>query len=77
MSAAEFDMWMIRAAITPFTAQRLEAGIAQIAMLIYNTNVKKDKQKKLEDFLLFRAAQKVDDKVLDVFGKLGATRKPK
>lgn len=73
LSAAELDMWMIRAATEPFTARRIEVGLAQIAMLLYNVNCKKDKSKPLQDFLLFDPKIKdapVDDQVLAVFGKM-------
>jgi len=73
MSAAEMDMWMVRASIEPFTARRIEAQLAYIAMWIYNTNAKKANQKELKDFLLFNPEKQkpVDAQVLDVFGKLG------
>jgi hypothetical protein len=54
MSAAELDMWMVRASFEPFTAKRIEIGLAQIAMWIYNANSKKPKG--LQDFLLFKGA---------------------
>lgn len=74
MSAAEFDMWMIRAGTQPFLAKRLEVGLAQIAQLLHNSNCKKGQAKNLSEFLLFdkqAAAQApVDDQVMNVFGGL-------
>jgi len=80
MSAAEFDMWMIRAALEPFTAKRMEVYLAQISMWIHNTNAKKAKP--LKDFLLFKntgefAPDSVDAKVLDAFGQLALNAKGK
>ena len=74
ISAAELDMWMIRSATEPFSARRIEVALAQIAMLLYNTNCKKDKSKPLQDFLLFDPKIKdapIDDQVIQVMGKLG------
>ena len=73
MSAAEFDMWMIRASLEPFTAKRLDIGFAHIAMWLHNVNAKKAKP--LKDFLLFRNTgelppDSVDAKVMDVFGTM-------
>lgn len=74
MSAAEVDMWMVRASIEPFTAKRLEMYLAYIAMWIHNTNTKKAKQ--LKDFILFNTekSKRIDDQVLDVMAKLGAVK---
>jgi hypothetical protein len=74
-TAAEIDMWMIRAATEPFTARRIDYGLAQIAMWLHNVNCKKGKQKPLQDFLLFKPANKsepVDKQIMNVFGKLMA-----
>lgn len=70
MSAAELDMWMIRAATVPFLAQRIEAGFAQIAMLLHNVNCKKGQHKKLSDFMLFSkpAEPSLDEQILAAFG---------
>ena len=73
LSAAELDMWLIRGATEPFTARRIEVALAQIAMLLYNVNCKKDKSKPLQDFLLFDPKIKdapIDDQVLATFGKM-------
>jgi len=74
MSAAEFDFWMVRAATHPFLAQRIEVGLAQIAMLFYNTNCKKGHSKELKDFMLFakkaESEKPVDAQVMDVFSKM-------
>ena len=74
MSAAEMDMWMVRASTHPFMGRRLEIGLAQIAQLLHNSNCKKGQAKKLSDFLLFdkHAAEQapVDDQILNVFGKM-------
>ena len=74
MSAAELDMWMIRAATQPFLTQRIEVGLAQIAMLLHNTNCKKGQHKELSHFMLFdkkAAAEKpLDDQILKAFGML-------
>lgn len=73
MSAVEFDMWMVRASLEPFSARRLEVGLAQIAMWVYNAHAKKPRP--LQDFLLFKGAEpkpegSIDEQVLSVFGKL-------
>jgi len=74
MSAAEFDMWMIRAGSEPFSARRTELYLAQICMWLHNVNAKRGKN--LKEFLLFEKTQPVvidetvDDKARDVMGKL-------
>jgi len=73
MSAAEFDMWMIRASTEPFLAKRIEISLAQVSMWLHNVNCKKGKSKPLEDFILFKPNPKdapVDNQVMDVFGKM-------
>ena len=80
MAAAEFDMWMIRAATHPFQARRIEAGLAQIAMLLYNTNCKKGQAKNLKDFMLFEPKQSdlpIDDQVLSTLGKMATPQAKK
>jgi len=74
MSTHEEDMWLARAHTEPFLARRVEASLAQIAMLLHNINVKKDKAKPLQDFMLFKPAkppvENVDDEVMKVFSNL-------
>lgn len=82
MSAAEFDMWMIRASTEPFLAKRIDAGFAHIAMWLHNVNVKKGKAKPLSEFLLFKPEEpeptgSMDDQVMGVFSKLIAKPKGK
>ena len=74
MSAAEYDMWMIRAGTEPFLARRLELYLAQVCMLLHNVNAKRGKD--LKEFLLFDQKkplvvdESVDEKARDVMGKL-------
>ena len=73
MSAAEYDMWMIRAGTEPFLARRLEVYLAQVCMWLHNVNAKRGKD--LKEFLLFDqkkplADESVDEKARDVMGKL-------
>lgn len=78
MSAAEMDMWMVRASFEPFLAKRIDTGFAHIAMWLHNINTKKGKQKPLQDFLLFRTPEPegdLDDKILTAFS--GFIKKPK
>jgi hypothetical protein len=70
MSAAEMDMWMIRAGTTPFLAKRIEVGLAQIAWILHGTNSKQKKE--LSDFMLFEkpAEQSLDEQILAAFSKI-------
>lgn len=55
-SSRELTEWMAYEAVEPFPAQRLEAHLAQVAMLIANTNRDATKHPQpftLADFLLF------------------------
>jgi len=73
LTATEIDMWMIRAATEPFTAKRIDYGLAQIAMWLHNVNCKKGKAKPLDDFVLFKPKKSdapIDAQVLSVFGKM-------
>lgn len=76
MSALEETYWHARCIEKPFTDARLEYAIAQVAQLIYNTNVaKKQQAKPLLAFLPFyKKRVQVDDSVEDdiksMFGKL-------
>lgn len=73
MAAAEFDMWMVRAATHPFAARRQEVHLAQIAMLLHNSNCKPGKARELKDFLLFEpkvSELPVDNQVMAVMGKM-------
>jgi len=73
MSAAEFDMWMIRASTHPFQARRQEIYLAQIAMILHNINCKPGKAKDLKTFLLFEpkvSELEIDNQVMSVMGKM-------
>jgi len=74
MSAAEMDMWMIRAGTQPFTARRIEVGLAQIALLLHNSNCKKGAAKNLADFLLFdkhvAEQESIDQQIMKAFEKI-------
>lgn len=78
MSAAEFDMWMIRAATEPFLAKRVDIGFAHIAMWLHNVNTKKGKQKPLQDFILFKQPEPekpIGDQIMTAFS--GFIKTPK
>jgi len=80
MPAAEEHMWLIRARTEPFLARRTEAYLAQIAMILYNSNSKKPK--KFKDFILFRTPtesteEDVSNNVLSAFGKIAEMAKAK
>lgn len=73
MPAAEEHMWLVRSRTEPFLARRIEAYLAQIAMILYNANAKKPK--KFKDFLLFRnkadaTGEDVGQHVLGAFGRI-------
>jgi len=78
MSAAEETMWIAYYREQPFGDQRADTRNALIAQLLYNTNVKKGKTKKLQDFMLYqpetvkpvRYSENIDDEILGVFGRL-------
>ena len=82
MTAAEETSWLAYYAEEPFGAYRSDVMMAQIAQLLHNVNVKKDKQKKLTDFLPFYKKQIKEDpdvstKVRDIFGKVAKHMKGK
>lgn len=54
MTALEETHWIARCRIKPFWPQRLEVGLAQVAMYLQHANVKRKDMKPLSEFLLFR-----------------------
>ncbi len=55
MTALEETHWIARCREKPLWPQRLEAHLAQVAMLLQHANVtKRSDMKPLSDFLLFR-----------------------
>ena len=64
MSAAEETHWIAYAQDEPFAATRIDAHLAQIAQLLFNTQVKKQDRRSLTDFMLFyRKPVKAQDDV--------------
>jgi hypothetical protein len=76
MPAAEEHMWLVRSRTEPFLSKRVEVYLAQIAMILFNTNAKKEHRKKLDDFLLFKQPVEkpvdpnIDESIKGAFGKL-------
>ena len=75
MTAAEEVHWIAFYQASPFPIERAEIGLAQIAQLIWNTNVKKDNTRKLVDFLPWYRKQKkpaedVSTSILSAFGNI-------
>ena len=72
MSAAEETHWQAYAQDEPFAATRIDAHLAQIAQLLFNTQVKKQDRRSLTDFMLFyrkpvKAQDDVDDNIRSMF----------
>ena len=64
MSALEETYWMAYSQEEPFQATRTDAHLAQIAQLLFNTQVKKQDRRSLTDFMLFyRKKVKAQDDV--------------
>ena len=55
LTAAEEASWIAYYRIEPFGDQRADMRNALIAQIQYNSQVKKDKARKLQDFMLFAA----------------------
>ena len=58
----------------PFGDERADLRSAQIAQILYNTNVKKENARKITDFLPFRRKrvtkdERIDQSVKSFFGK--------
>lgn len=54
MTAAEEAAWIAFYQMSPFGDYRADVRSAQVAQILYNSNVKKDKARKLQDFILFQ-----------------------
>ena len=81
MTAAEEASWICLYRKEPWGDDRRDMGDAQIAQILYNTNVKKEDRKKLTDFLPFyrkpvKKDPDVNTSIRNIFGKL-ANRKTK
>jgi len=81
LTAVEENSWLAYYREDPFGSYRDDLRSAQIAQLIHNVNSKKPR--KLEDFMLFRTAEKrqvsdnIDQDVRNVFAKVNAIAKGK
>jgi len=65
MSALEETHWMSLYQADPWGEHRADIRSAQICQILYNSNVKKGKAKKLEDFLPFyRKKVKEDENIV-------------
>ena len=75
MTSAEETHWIAFYRAQPFAPERVDIGLAQIAQILWNTNVKKENVRKMTDFLPWhRKPVKVDPDinttVRSMFGKL-------
>ena len=74
MSALEEVHWIALYRTESFAPERVDVGLAQIAQILYNTNVKKENAKKITDFLPFYRKKPTKDpdintSVRNLFGK--------
>jgi len=74
MTAAEENHWMAFYKDTPFPDKRMDVGLAQIAQILFNQNVKKPDRKSLSDFIPFyrkpiKKDKNVDANLLSAFSK--------
>ena len=53
LTAAEEAHWIAKYRDEPFGDERVDIGLAQLAQILWNSNVKKEKTRKLFSFLPF------------------------
>ena len=81
MTAAEEAMWIALYRNEPWGDERRDMGDAQIAQILYNSQVKKEDRKKLTDFLPFYRKpakpkdENVNQSIRNIFGKLANRKK--